>query len=158
MSLPYASMMSHSGVWFEYLDHIWNGTYLYHIWNGTYSYHIWNNTYSYHIGNDRNFGSVRFGVRLILAGSVRFGKNFAEVFVIQFHAHLQYTGIKRTDYAILMQQIVFTVTAKFHNTYLDNSVLRCKTFGLLRGRILYSCFDFIVLAKLCMLRLRFFET
>ena len=51
------------------------------------------------------FGSVRFGVRLILAGSVRFGKNFAELlpnfFVIQFHAHLQYTGIKRTDYAIL---------------------------------------------------------
>ena len=38
-----------------------------------------------------------------------------------------------------------------------NSVLRCKTFGLLRGRILYSCFDFIVLAKLYMLRLRFFE-
>ena len=31
----------------------------------------------------------------------RFGKNFAELFVIQFHAHLQYTGIKRTDYAIL---------------------------------------------------------
>ena len=39
------------------------------------------------------FGSVRFG-------SVRFGKNFTELFVIQFHAHLQYTGIKRTDYAI----------------------------------------------------------
>ena len=47
------------------------------------------------------FGSIRFGVRLILAGSVRFGKNFAKLFVIQFHAHLQYTGIKRTDYAIL---------------------------------------------------------
>ena len=31
----------------------------------------------------------------------RFGKNFAELFVIQFHAHLQYTGIKRTGYAIL---------------------------------------------------------
>ena len=43
----------------------------------------------------------RFGVRLILAGSVRFGKNFADLFVIQFHAHLQYTGIKWTDYAIL---------------------------------------------------------
>ena len=50
------------------------------------------------------------------------------------------------------------ITAKFHDTYLDNSVLRCKTFGLLWGRILYSCFDFIVLAKLFMLRLRFFET
>ena len=55
----------------------------------------------FQLGNDRNFGSVRFGVRLILAGSVRFGKNFAELFVIQFHAHLQYTGIKRTNYAIL---------------------------------------------------------
>ena len=45
--------------------------------------------------------SVRFGVRLILAGSIR--QNFAELFVIQFHAHLQYTGItiKRTDNAIL---------------------------------------------------------
>ena len=45
----------------------------------------------------------RFGVRLVLAGSVRFGKNFAEFFSIQFHVHLhlQYTGIKRTDYAIL---------------------------------------------------------
>ena len=41
------------------------------------------------LGNRRNFGSVRFG------------KNFAELFVIQFHAHLQYTGIKRTDYATL---------------------------------------------------------
>ena len=51
------------------------------------------------LGSDRNFGSVRFGVRLILAGSVR--QKFAEFFVIQFHAHLQYTGIKRTDYAIL---------------------------------------------------------
>ena len=79
----------------------------------------------------------------------RFGKNFAELFVIQFHAHLQYTGIKRTDYAILCNKS-FSVTAKFHNTYLDNSILRCKTFGLLRGRILYSCFDFILilLAKL----------
>ena len=34
-------------------------------------------------------------------GSVRLGKNFAELFVIQFHAHLQYTGIKWADYAIL---------------------------------------------------------
>ena len=42
-------------------------------------------------------GSADFG-RL---GSVQFGKNFAEFFVIQFHAHLQYTGIKWADYAIL---------------------------------------------------------
>ena len=44
-----------------------------------------------------------FGVLLILAGSVRqkFCRTFTEFFVIQFHAHLQYTGIKRTDYAIL---------------------------------------------------------
>ena len=34
---------------------------------------------------------------------VRFGsaKILPNFFVIQFHAHLQYTGIKRTDYAIL---------------------------------------------------------
>ena len=46
-----------------------------------------------------------FGVRLVLAGSVRqkFCRTFAEFFSIQFHVHLhlQYTGIKRTDYAIL---------------------------------------------------------
>ena len=48
------------------------------------------------LGNDRNFGLVRGS-----ADFGRFGKNFAELFVIQFHAHLQYTGIKRTDYAIL---------------------------------------------------------
>ena len=83
------------------------------------------------LGSDRNFGSVRFG------------NNFDELFVIQFHAHLQYTDRLCNS----LQQIVFSVTEKFHNTYLDNSVLRCKTFGLLRGMILYSCFDFIVLAK-----------
>ena len=91
-------------------------------------------------------------------GLVRFGKNFAELFVIQFHAHLQYMGIKADRLCNSLQQIVFSVTAKFHNTYLDNSVLRCKTFGLLRGKILYSGVDFIVLVKLYMLRLRFFET
>ena len=67
-------------------------------------------------------------------------------------------GYKADRLCNSLQQIVLSVTAKFHNTYLDNSVLRCKTFDLLRGRILYSCFDFIVLEKLYMLRLRFFET
>ena len=49
----------------------------------------------YILGSDRNFGSVRFGIRLVLAGSVRqkFCRTFAEFFSIQFHAHLQYTGI-----------------------------------------------------------------
>ena len=36
------------------------------------------------------FRSLQFGVRLVLAGSVR--PKFAEIFSIQFHAHLQYTG------------------------------------------------------------------
>ena len=53
------------------------------------------------LGSDRNFGSVRGSADFGRFGSVRFGKNFAELFVIQFHAHLKYTGIKRTDYAIL---------------------------------------------------------
>ena len=43
----------------------------------------------------------RFGSGFGWFWQVRFGKNFAEFFVIQFHALLQYTGIKRTDYAIL---------------------------------------------------------
>ena len=82
----------------------------------------------------------------------RFGsaKNFAELFVIQFHAHLQYTGIKRTDYAILCN--------KSFSQSQQNSTIHISTTGFLRGRILHSCFDFIVLAKLYMLRLRFFET
>ena len=53
------------------------------------------------IGNDRNFGSVRGSAEFGRFGSVRFGKNFAELFIIKVHAHLQYTGIKRTDYVIL---------------------------------------------------------
>ena len=109
------------------------------------------------------FSSVRFGVRLILAGSVRFGSakmlpNFYQIFCHSISCSLTIYGYKADRLSNSLQQIVFSVTAKFHNTYLDNSVLRSKTFGLLRGRILYSCFDFIVLAKLYMLRLRFFET
>ena len=107
----------------------------------------------------------RFGVRLILAGSVRFGKNFAEIlpnfcrtFCHSISCSLTIYGYKADRLCNSLQQIVFSVTAKFHNTYLDNSVLRCKTFSLLRGSILYSCFDFIALEKLYMLRLRFFET
>ena len=98
----------------------------------------------------------RFGVRLILAGSVR--HKFCRTFCHSISCSLTIYGYKADRLCNSLQQIVFSVTAKFHNTYLDNSVLRCKTFGLLRGKILYSCFDFIVLAKLYMLRLRFSET
>ena len=100
--------------------------------------------------------SVRFGVRLILVGSVR--QKFCRIFCHSISCSLTIYGYKADRLCNSPQQIVFSVTAKFHNTYLDNSISRCKTFGLLRGRILYSCFDFIVLAKLYMLRLRFFET
>ena len=99
-----------------------------------------------------------FGVWLILAGSVRFGKNFAELFVIQFHAHLQYTGMKRTDYTILCNKS-FSQSQQNSTIHISTTPFYVvKLFGLLRGRILYSCFDFIVLAKLYMLCLRFFET
>ena len=55
------------------------------------------------LGSDQNFGSVRGSADFGRFGSVRqkFCRTFAEFFVIQFHAHLQYTGIKRTNYAIL---------------------------------------------------------
>ena len=98
------------------------------------------------LGSDQNFCSVRLG------------KNLAELFCLSISCSLTIYGYKVGRLCNSLQQIVFSVTAKFHNTYHDNSVLRCKIFGLLRGRILYSCFDFIVLAQLYMLRLRFFET
>ena len=98
----------------------------------------------------------RFGVRLILAGSVR--QKFCRTFCHSISCALTIYGYKADRLSNSLQQIFFSVTAKFHNTYLDISVLRCKTFGLLRGSILYSCVDFIVLEKLYMLRLRFFET
>ena len=110
------------------------------------------------LGSDRNFGSVRGSADFGRFCSVRFGKNFCRAFCHSVSCSLTIYGYKADRLCNSLQQIVFSVTAKFHNTYLDNSVLRCKTFGLLRGRILYSCFDFIVLAKLYMLRLRFFET
>ena len=90
----------------------------------------------------------------------KFCRTFAEFFSIKFHAQCSLTiyGYKADRLCNSLQQIVFSVTAQCHNTYLDNYVLRCKTFGLLRGMILYSCHDFIVLAKLYMLRLRFLET
>ena len=109
------------------------------VWLG---YGLW---YGLGLGNDRNFGSVRFGVRLILAGSVR--QKFCRTFCHSISGSLTIYGYKADRLCISLQQIVFSVTARFHNTYLDNSVLRCETFGLLRGRILYSCIDFIVLAK-----------
>ena len=104
--------------------------------------------------NDRNFGSVR--------GSADFGRFVSTKMLpnfLSFNFMLTYNiRVKADRLCNSLQQIVFSVTAQCRNTYLDNYVLHCKTFGLLRGRILYSCFDFIVLAKLCMLRLRFFET
>ena len=103
------------------------------------------------LGSDRNFGSVRGS-----AGSVR--QKICRTFCHSISCSLTIYRYKVDRLGNSLQQIVFSVTAKFHNIYLDNSVLRCKAFGLLRGRILYSCFDFIKLAKLYMLRLRFFET
>ena len=47
------------------------------------------------------FGSVRGSADFGRFGSAKICRTFAEFFVIQFHAHLQYTGIKRIDYAIL---------------------------------------------------------
>ena len=104
------------------------------------------------LGSDRNFGSVRGSADFGRFGSVR------QKFCHSISCSLTIYGYKVGRLCNSLQQIVFSVTAKFHNTYLDNSVLRCKIFGLLRGRILYLCFDFIVLAQLYMLRLRFFET
>ena len=85
--------------------------------------------------------------------SVRFcsvRQKFCRTFCHSISCSLTIYGYKADRLCNSLQEIVFSVAAKFHNTYLDNSVLRCKTFGLLRGRILYSCFDFIVLAKLYM--------
>ena len=109
------------------------------------------------LGSDRNFGSVRGSADFGRFGSVR--QKFCRTFCHSISCSLTIYGYKADRLCNSLQQIVFSVTAKFHNTisYLDNSVLRCKTFGLLRGRILCSCFDFIVLAKLYMLLLRFFK-
>ena len=81
------------------------------------------------LGSDRNFGSVR--------------QKFCRIFSIQFHAHLECTGIKRTDYAILCNK---SFSQSQHNATLHISTITfyvLKTFGLLRGRILYSYLDFI---------------
>ena len=94
----------------------------------------------------------RFGVRLILAGSVR--QKFCRIFCHSTSCSLTIYGYKADRLCNSLQQIVFSVTAKFHNTYLDNSVLRCKTFGLLRGRILYSCFDFIIVGSCALYALK----
>ena len=110
----------------------------------------------YILGSDRNFGSVRGSADFGRFGSVR--QKFCRTFCHSTSCSLTIYGYKADRLCNSLQQNVFSITAKFHNTYLDNSVLRCKTFGLLRGRILYSCFDFIVVAKLYMLRLRLFET
>ena len=66
----------------------------------------------------RNLPKFRFGVQLVLAGSVRFGKNFAEFFSIQSHVHLhlQYMGIKRTDYAILCNKYIKYYSFLSHST------------------------------------------
>ena len=112
---------------------------------------------TFRLGSDRNFGSVRFGVRLVLAGSVR--KNFPELFSIQFHAHLQYTGIKWTDYAILCNKLF---SQSQHNATIHISTI---TFYVVKlsaccgeGFYIHAFILYIVLAKLYMLRLRFLET
>ena len=65
------------------------------------------------------FGSVRGLADFGRFGSVRLGKNFAELFVTQFHAHLQYTGIKWADYAILCN--------KSFSQSLQNSTIHIST-------------------------------
>ena len=118
------------------------------------------NMYTLYNVGIRKRPKFRFGSGFGLFWQVRFGsvrQKFCRTFCHSISCSLTIYGYKADRLCNSLQQIVFSVTAKFHNTYLDKSVLRCKTFGLLRERILYSCFDFIVLAKLCMLRLRFFE-
>ena len=84
----------------------------------------------------------RFGSGFGWFWPVRFGKNVAELLpnFLAFNFVLTYiVSIKRTDYAILCNK---SFSQSQHNaTYLDNYVLRCKNFGSLRVRILYSCLD-----------------
>ena len=115
---------------------------------------------TFRLRSDRNFrfGSVR-GSGFGWFWPVRFGKNFAEFFSIQFHAHLQYTGIKRTDYAILCNK---SFSQSQHNATIHISTI---TFYVVKlsaccgeGFYIHAFISYIVLAKLCMLRLRFLET
>ena len=95
--------------------------------------------------------------------SVRFGKNFAELlpnfFSIQFHAHLQYTGIKRTDCAILgnksfsQSQQNATIHILTITFYVVKLLACCGEVFYIHALILH-----VVLAKLYILRLRFLET
>ena len=73
----------------------------------------------------------------------RVGKIFAELFSMLnfFSCSLAIYGYnyKADILCNSLQQIVFSVTAQYHNTYLDNYyVLRCKTFGLLRVRHIHA--------------------
>ena len=68
----------------------------------------------------------RFGSGLGWFWPVRFGKNFPKFFSMQFHAHLQYTGIKRTDYAILCKKLF---SQSQHNATIHISII---TFNVVK--------------------------
>ena len=100
------------------------------------------------------FWPVRFG-----SLRQKFCRTFAEFFSIQFHAHLQYTGITRTDYAILcnksfsQSQHIATIHISTITFYVVKLSACCGEGFYIHALILY-----IVLAKLYMLHLRFLET
>ena len=115
-----------------------------------FSGQVWKNSWS-KLGSDQNFGSVR----------QKFCRTYAEFFSIQFHTHLQYTGKKRTDYAILCNR---SFSQSHHNATIHISTI---TFYVLKlsaccgeGFYIHALILYIVSAKLCMLllRLRFLET
>ena len=82
------------------------------------------------LGSDRNFGSVRDSADFGRFGSAKILPNFCRNFCHSISCSLTIYGYKADILCNSLQQIVFSVwvTAKFHNTFLDNSVLRCKTF------------------------------
>ena len=94
------------------------------------------------LGSDRNFGSA---------------KNFAELFVIQFHAHLQYMGIKRTDYVILCNKS-FSQSQQNSTIHISTTPFYVVKLSACCGEEFYVHALILVLSKLYMLRLSFFET
>ena len=94
-------------------------------------------------------------------GSAKILPNLCRIFSIQYHTHLQYTGKKRTDYAILCNK---SFSQSHHNATINISTI---TFYVLKlsaccgeGFYIHALILYIVSAKLCMLllRLRFLET
>ena len=78
--------------------------------------HILHNIYNMLIHNmlTRKRPKFRFGVRLILAGSVR--QKFCRTFCHSISCSFTIYGYKADRLCNSLQQIVFSVTAKFHNT------------------------------------------